>query len=144
MKKNFILALPCIAAVAFATFVGKKALEASAYESNSLLMQNVEALTQNEEDISDETKKRRQDCFDEGGQWGYASVYVGTVTLNHKTGLIYTHNGKEYSISYEKSGGQKRLILTQYQCVADSPNISVNDKNCCKKQGLFLGDEKIG
>ena len=49
MKKNFILALPCIAAVAFATFVGKKALEASACDGNSLLMQNVEALTQNEE-----------------------------------------------------------------------------------------------
>ena len=45
MKKKLVLALPCIAAVAFATFVGKKALEASAYEGNSLLMQNVEALS---------------------------------------------------------------------------------------------------
>ena len=48
MKKTFIGALPCIATVAFATFVGKKTLESSAYESNSLLMQNVETLAQNE------------------------------------------------------------------------------------------------
>lgn len=37
--------LPCLAAVAIATFVGKKAFEAHAFEANSLLMQNVEALT---------------------------------------------------------------------------------------------------
>lgn len=41
--------LPCIAAVAIATFVGKQAYESSAYESNSLLAQNVEALSSGED-----------------------------------------------------------------------------------------------
>lgn len=45
MKKKIFL-LPCIAAVAIATFVGAKSFKTSAYESNDLLMQNVEALTQ--------------------------------------------------------------------------------------------------
>lgn len=37
--------LSCIAAVAIASFVGKKAFEPHAYETNDLLLQNVEALT---------------------------------------------------------------------------------------------------
>lgn len=36
--------LSCIAAVAIASFVGKKAFEPHAYETNDLLLQNVEAL----------------------------------------------------------------------------------------------------
>jgi len=47
--KKIILMLPCIAAVAIATFVGKQAYESNAYESNELLMANVEALADNEE-----------------------------------------------------------------------------------------------
>ena len=45
MKKKIFL-LPCIAAVAIATFVGAKSLRTSAYESNELLLANVEALSQ--------------------------------------------------------------------------------------------------
>lgn len=37
--------LSCIAAVAIASFVGKKAFEPHAYEAKDLLLQNVEALT---------------------------------------------------------------------------------------------------
>ncbi len=44
MKKKVFLMLPCIAAVAIATFVGKKTFESNAYDTNSLLIQNVEAL----------------------------------------------------------------------------------------------------
>lgn len=40
--------LPCIAAVAIASVVGKKILESHANETSNLLMQNVEALTQPE------------------------------------------------------------------------------------------------
>lgn len=47
MKKKVIMMLPCIAAVAFATVVSKKTFELHTYETNSLLMQNVEALTDN-------------------------------------------------------------------------------------------------
>ena len=46
MKKKIFLMLPCIAAVAIATFVGKKTFESHAYETSSLLMQNVEALAE--------------------------------------------------------------------------------------------------
>jgi len=41
--------LLCIAAVATAAFVGKKTFESHAYETNNLLMQNVEALTKPEQ-----------------------------------------------------------------------------------------------
>jgi len=44
MKKKVFLMLSCIAAVAIATFAGKKTFESHAYETSSLLMQNVEAL----------------------------------------------------------------------------------------------------
>jgi hypothetical protein len=44
MKTKKIL-LPCIAAVAIATFVGAKSFKTSASESNELLLANVEALT---------------------------------------------------------------------------------------------------
>lgn len=40
--------LPCIAAVAIAAYVGKKTFNQKAYETNNLLTENVEALSQNE------------------------------------------------------------------------------------------------
>ena len=45
-EKKQIIVLSGVAAVAIATFVGKKAYEPSLSESSNLLMQNVEALTQ--------------------------------------------------------------------------------------------------
>lgn len=51
MKKRNLFMLPCVAAVAIATFVGKKTFESNTNGTNSLLMQNVEALTQNEPEI---------------------------------------------------------------------------------------------
>ena len=48
MKKKFFLMLPCIAAVAIATFVGKKTFESHAFESNDMLVSNVEALASGE------------------------------------------------------------------------------------------------
>lgn len=43
--------LPCIAAIAIATFVGTKAMKSNADESNALLMANVEALSAGTEGI---------------------------------------------------------------------------------------------
>lgn len=40
--------LPCIAAVAISAYVGKKTFNQKAYETNNLLTENVEALSQNE------------------------------------------------------------------------------------------------
>ena len=47
MKKKIFL-LPCIAAVAIATFVGAKSFKTNAYESNELLLANVEAMSKQE------------------------------------------------------------------------------------------------
>ena len=52
MKKKIIL-MPCIVAVAFATFVGKNTFESHANETVDLLMQNLEALSNDEDDWSD-------------------------------------------------------------------------------------------
>lgn len=46
MKKKVLMMLPCIAAIAIATFIGKKTFESHAYETKNLLIQNVEALSQ--------------------------------------------------------------------------------------------------
>lgn len=50
MKKKVLLILPCIAAVAIATFVGKKTFESNAFEGKGLFLQNVEALTAGEDE----------------------------------------------------------------------------------------------
>lgn len=42
--------LPCIAAVAIATVVGKKTFRSHVHESDKLLMANIEALTNSTED----------------------------------------------------------------------------------------------
>lgn len=58
--KKFLL--PCIAAVAIATFVGAKSFKTNAYESNDLLLANVEAMSNG----SDLTGTIRA-CSEKGG-----------------------------------------------------------------------------
>lgn len=48
MKKKILMMLPCIAAVTIATFVGKKTFELNAFGGDTLLAQDVEALSQGE------------------------------------------------------------------------------------------------
>ena len=50
MKKMFFM-LSCIAAVAIATFVGKKTFESNAFESDALFVQNVEALSDGDNSV---------------------------------------------------------------------------------------------
>lgn len=59
-----------IAAVAFATFIGKKTLESEALASSSLLFQNVEALSQGDDGI------KVADCYEHGGEGDFKSVYA--------------------------------------------------------------------
>lgn len=54
MKKKFML--PCIAAVAIASFVGIKTLKANESECDSLLMSNVEALCKKPKEESEPKK----------------------------------------------------------------------------------------
>ena len=69
MKKKVFLMLPCIVAVAIATIVAKKTLESDVFESNVLLSQNVEALSQGDDVIE------VADCYERGGEGDYKSVY---------------------------------------------------------------------
>lgn len=48
MRKKHLFMLPCVAAVAVAAAFGMKTLRSNAYETSSLLMQNVEALSAEE------------------------------------------------------------------------------------------------
>ena len=54
--------LPCIAAVAIATFVGAKSFKTNAYESNELLLANVEAMS-NGSDLTGTLTV----CYEKGG-----------------------------------------------------------------------------
>ena len=53
MKKKILLTLPCVVAVSIAAFVGAATLKLNSNEGNSLLLENIEALSQeNDEDTS--------------------------------------------------------------------------------------------
>lgn len=132
MKKKLIL-LPCIAAVAIASFVGAKTFKSNATESNELLMTNVEALSQQEEPYPEE----RTRCINESGIWNMASVCK-------QSGFEYTTCKKSGEVSlfgitvkgnYEK-GKKYYVAWARYECTQSSGN-------CCKKQGLFTGDRKL-
>ena len=84
MKKKIFL-LPCIAAVAIATFVGAKSFQTNAYESSSLLMQNVEALSKNESDGTSDCKGLLGKCSFKCSKCGYDYWAIGaTFVNNHK------------------------------------------------------------
>ena len=48
MKKKLLLMLPCVAAVSIAAFVGTTTIKSNSSNSNSLLMENIEAMSQEE------------------------------------------------------------------------------------------------
>lgn len=62
--------LSCIAAVAIATVVGKKTFESHAYETNDLLMQNVEALASETEGGNDMGRLKQVSCTCSNGKTG--------------------------------------------------------------------------
>ena len=72
MKKKIFM-LPCIAAVAIATFVGKQAYESSAHKSNELLMANVEALADNEEF---KCVMEKDDCHVRVGRYAKLQAFI--------------------------------------------------------------------
>lgn len=70
MKKKLFMMLPCIAAVAIAIIVGKKTYESNAYESSSLLMQNVEALASHSEGGNNKERLKQVSCTCTNGKSG--------------------------------------------------------------------------
>lgn len=126
--------LSCIAAVAIASFVGKKAFEPHAYETNNLLLQNLEALAEGEEEPYPE---ERRDCINKGGNWNMASVCVASGFESSKctvSGEI-TVCGVTVKGSFEK-GKKYYIAWARYEC-KDSKG------NCCTKQGLYTGETKL-
>ena len=85
MKKKNFLTLPCIAAVAIATFVGKKTFESHAYETSSLLMQNVEALTANESKGNSKCNGLLGLCSFQCPYCGYSYWGIGSTFTNNHT-----------------------------------------------------------
>lgn len=103
--------LSCIAAVAIATVVGKKTFESHAYETSSLLMQNVEALSDPNDDGYYHVQSRdTKDCtytlyIGVGGKLKISIVGVGLVTLNADANgnVSYTYASGEVICSGEGS-----------------------------------------
>ena len=133
MKKKFLL-LPCIAAVAIATFVGTKTLKSNAYSANSLLLQNVEALTDDNE--ADDSADRNA-CLQKGGNWNMASVCKASGFENAKCEISgeVTVCGVTVKGNYSR-GSKYRIAWARYECVESKGN-------CCVKQGLYTGETKL-
>lgn len=130
--KKFLL--PCIAAVAIATFVGAKSFKTNASESNELLLANVEALSEPPEEPY---PQERAQCIAEGGNWNMASVCKdsGFETVTCKISGEVTLFGVTIKGSYEKNS-KYNIPWARYECVQSAGN-------CCKKQGLYSGDTKL-
>ena len=127
MNKKSLFLLPCIAAVAIATFVGTKALKSNASESNALLMANVEALSAETED-----SEERRNCVNNGGNWNMALCCVdgGTVTKTCEVKGEITVFGVTVKGEWKK-GQTVTAAWERWSCVASTGN-------CCKisEQGV--------
>lgn len=116
--------LPCIAAVAIATFVGAKSFKTSAYESNDLLMQNVEALSD-----GNDARCPHNNANHVPNRFLYAHVKTeqGTSKVD---GSITISDGNSYSGSYKKDNTYTVVITT---------------KNCDGEQeGACCDQRKVG
>lgn len=94
--------LSCIAAVAIATVVGKKTFESHAYETNNLLMQNVEALSTPSDDgginkkgcKTNSTIIQRTDICIHGHLYGFSGIYY-TCTEGNDSTCTYGYDGTD-------------------------------------------------
>lgn len=84
MKKKFMM-LSCIAAVAIATVVGKKTYESHAYETSSLLMQNVEALAEDDGEGADDYESDDAPTPCKDGTEFYATIGTGETETTVRT-----------------------------------------------------------
>ena len=94
MKKKFLL-LPCIAAVAIATFVGTTPFDSNVGGSNNLLLANVEALSENE-GSPNSVKCGTRETYESG------FVCPGHPHLVGFKGTIYSYSAIGYSEKYKE------------------------------------------
>ena len=130
-KKNLLLS--CVVVFIATLFIKTKLFPSKLHEENSLLILNVEALSQTEEPYPEERKK----CIEEGGNWNMSSVCVASgfehVTCKLSGEIILF--GVTIKGSYEK-GKKYPIAWARYECKDSSGN-------CCKKQGLYSGEKKL-
>lgn len=108
MKKKAFLMLPCIAAVAIATFVGKKTFESSALERNNILLENVEALSQGDDGDYDAS-----DCNSGEPRYSFVKVASGkSQTRTHYSGNVGGNDGIDDGIDVI-------IDMTFIQCIAE-------------------------
>lgn len=107
MRKKRLFMLPCIAAVVIAVVGGTKAFRSNAYETSSLLMQNVEALSMGEETTC-------PNPYDVPDRYIVATTTTTTGTSNLK-GQITVSTGNTYSGDFEK-GKTYTVVITTKNC----------------------------
>ena len=130
MKKKGFLMLSCIAAVAIATFVGKKTFESKSIDCDALFAQNVEALSKNEESggaistcsgsstwgitfIEEGDFSRWEHDFsrDDESESGYDSEYTMTVEICLADGSgPNTGSNSQYYITKEEKCGSEECV----------------------------------
>jgi hypothetical protein len=86
MRKKLLM-LPCIAAVAIATFVGTKTMKSNALESNDLLLANIEALTL-PENYSKVQERQTSQCTISVGANAKIKLLGGTILKADASGEI--------------------------------------------------------
>ena len=116
MKKKILLMLPCIAAVAIATFVGTKSFKANASESNSLLMANVEALSEDTEPKPQKCTKAREGATGSCYRDKTITLPDGKVVPYPEFAGTYVNSVEEYEV-YPGSP-----INCQHESVHDCPS----------------------
>ncbi|HAC44020.1 MAG TPA: hypothetical protein DCE73_12620 [Paraprevotella xylaniphila] len=105
---------------------------------DSLLLENVEALATDDESGEDAAMKaRREECYQKGGNWNEASHCVdsGFETFECEVAGEISAFGIVIKGSFKK-GNKYSIAWARYQC---EPSVG----NCCTKQGLYSGDDKL-
>lgn len=130
--KKILLSLVLVVA-ALAAVMSYRAFASKSTVTALMLDENIEALTQGEDNYGQEREK----CFAEGEAWNMASVCadakIEMVTCT--TSGEITVFGVTLKGSYSKRGIYC-IPWARYTCISSTGN-------CCKKQGLYSGGMKL-
>ncbi len=137
MKQNKLKLLVMAAiAVAAGGYCGVESFNNDRNGFDSLLLMNVEALTDGDDD-SELEKERKRNCYISGIAWNMASVCVDsgfettTCTITGEVSLF----GVTVKGSYSK-GQVTRVPWARYSC-------QTSNGNCCMQQGLYSVSTKL-
>lgn len=137
MNKKLLKSTLAVAMVAVAGYGGYKAYDGYAGSENnaSLLLQNIEALTENTTEDALRIQMM-QECHAKGGNWDMATIAddSGFETVTCEVSGEVSAFGITIKGSYKK-GESYSIAWVRYKCVS-SPN------NCCVKQGLYTGEDQ--